>query len=100
MNESELSSKIQQKLVDFDNIGSIQPSEAWTLSLSSRLESGKKSYRYPGASGLLIAMIFLVLINLGFLLNAILKNSVSESYPASDLQVISSQLLINPTSLK
>lgn len=100
MNESDLNFQIQQKLADFDNIGSIQPTEAWRTSLYSRLAKEKKPHGYSGASGILIALIFLFLINLGFILNSVLRDSDSSGYQASDLQVLSGQLLINPTSLK
>jgi|WetSurMetagenome_2_1015567.scaffolds.fasta_scaffold1121916_2 hypothetical protein len=97
MNESDLSYKIQQKLADFDNIGSIQPTEAWRLSLSSKLSSRRNRKVNTRIPGFLLAVIFLIIINLGFILSSVIRNSSINNH-VSDLQVISSQLLINQST--
>jgi hypothetical protein len=100
MKESDLKYKVQQKLVDFDNVRSIQPSEEWSQSLFTRLEQSKHSSnaRFTSARFILAALL-LILINLGFILNSVIRNSAKTIYHSNDLQIISEQLLINPTSL-
>jgi hypothetical protein len=100
MNESDLILRARQRLADFDHIGPIQPSEVWKRSLSSRLVKTKKSHYSSLPAGLMLVIIFLFLINLGFILNSIMMSSASASFHTSELQIISNQLLINPTSLK
>jgi hypothetical protein len=100
MKESDLKYKVQQKLVDFDNVRSIQPSEEWSQSLLTRLEQSRYSSNARFTSTRFIfAVLLLILINLGFILNSVIRNSDKTLYHNNDLQIISEQLLINPTSL-
>jgi hypothetical protein len=99
MKESELSSKVKQKLSEFDTIGSIQPSEAWNQSLMHRLAASRQSSNSDLASvRFLIVVLLLVLINIGFILNTVIRKSNQTSLRDDDLQTISEQLLINPPS--
>jgi hypothetical protein len=100
MKESDLKYKVQQKLVDFDNVRSIQPSEEWSQSLLTRLEKSRHSSNARFTSTrFILAVLLLILINLGFMLNSVIRNSEKTYYHNNDLQIISEQLLINPTSL-
>jgi hypothetical protein len=100
MKESDLKYIVQQKLVDFDNVSPIQPSEEWNRSLMMKLEHSKRSSNAGFTTArFLMAVLLLVLINLGFILNSIMRNSDKINYRSNDLQIISKQLLINPVSI-
>jgi hypothetical protein len=94
MNESDLKYKVQLKLTEYDNIGLIQPTNEWYNLLSTKIENNMKEKSGSISFGIYTALIFLVIINLGIVLNSVMKNSDSRGYATSDLQVISSQLLV------
>jgi hypothetical protein len=100
MKESLLSDKVILKLKDFETMERIQASTGWNESLMARLESRKpdRVSNIP-AAGFVVSLLFIVLINLGFVLTSIINNS-NPSYKEKDMQVISQELLINPISIK
>jgi hypothetical protein len=101
MKESELNNRISQMLNAFESIENIQPQEGWSQSLMDKLSSAKRP-AYPGHSKtkFIVAILFIVLMNIGFILSTIIKNDSRNTLSRNnDLQVISKELLINPTSL-
>jgi|WetSurMetagenome_2_1015567.scaffolds.fasta_scaffold05256_3 hypothetical protein len=99
MKEPNIYNKVQQKLAEYDSIDLIHPSDRWYKLLSAKVENNRRTKPGTVASGIYIALIFLVIFNLGIILNSIMNSSESRGYANTDLQVISSQLLIGSTSV-
>jgi hypothetical protein len=99
MKEPDIYNKVQQKLAEYDNIDLIHPTDSWYKSLSVKIENNRKTKPGTISSGIYTAIIFLVVLNLGIVLNSILNSSESRGYANTDLEVISSQLLIGSTSI-
>ena len=93
MNEQELNNLVASKIIDFESIKSIQPSEGWDHQLINKL-CASKATSMASVSKTFIAVIFIiVMINIGFAINKVQSNS---SYKKDkELHVISKELLIN-----
>ncbi len=92
---------VLQKLKEYESLESIKPSAGWNESLMKKLDSARAhSISSHSFSGLTIAVILAVLINLGFILNSIIHTSNKSLYKDKEFQVISEELLINPISYK
>jgi hypothetical protein len=100
MKESALSNKVLQKLKEFETIENLQPSADWTQSLMNKLDSAKP---YPtsgfSATKFTVVLLFIILVNIGFILNAMIRDSHQSLYRDKELLVISNELLINPISI-
>jgi hypothetical protein len=88
--------RVLQKLNEFETIESIQPSSEWNRSLMEKLDTVKpfKSKGYSSV-GIAVIVIFVVVINLGFLLKSLMDNTEKSQQRDADLKVISKELLIN-----
>jgi hypothetical protein len=101
MRESAISEKVNQKLSEFENIVNIQPSAEWNNTLMNRFDSAKRGSNSSQIfTGLMIPIIFVVLINIGFIMNTVIKNSHQPSTKDQEFRLISEELLINPVSIK
>jgi|WetSurMetagenome_2_1015567.scaffolds.fasta_scaffold533033_2 hypothetical protein len=101
MKESAFSYKVTQKLDEFGKMQNIQKSSGWNESLMNKLASAKpSSASYLTSSGFGVLILFIVLINLGFIFNSVINKSNQTSYKERDMQAISEELLINPISIK
>ena len=101
MKESELNNKVQQALDEFETIGNIQPSSGWELSLMEKVSStGYRPSSTFSKTKLVIVVMFFALINVGFFVSVMLHKSTQDLSTNRELQLISKELLINPTSLK
>lgn len=100
MKEPEFKNKVSQKLGEFESLENIQPSADWNSSLMSRLDSAKtdSSLTFSAIKFVIIALL-IVLINVGFILNALINDPQKTNQRNSDLQTISKELLINPNSI-
>jgi hypothetical protein len=97
MKESELSEGVNQILNEFGAIPDIQPSEEWRLSLMNRLGSSRtSSISNPSLSRYSIMVLFIILVNLGFILNTVMRNSSKAQFRDMELNAVSHELLINP----
>ena len=100
MIERELNSKIDQTMTRFENLGNLLPDDDWNRELMGRLDEpfSRKRERFV-VSSYTAAVLLLVLLNIGFVLVS-LKGNTSERKPQkSEMQVISRELLINPSSI-
>lgn len=117
MKESELNIKVSQKLQEFEAFTDMQPSTDWELSLMERLDNelkvdSRKSYvkfslfDFQLSNFQLLTfkyaavMLFLILINIGFIINMLPHNSTKISNKESDFKAISKELLINENSIR
>ena len=101
MKESELNNKVQQALDEFGSIENIQPSPGWELSLMEKVSAtGLRPASTFSKTKLVVVVMFFALINVGFFLSVMLHDSQQGLSKNRDLQIISKELLINPTSLK
>jgi hypothetical protein len=99
MKESELNSRVRSKLSDFETIAEINPSEDWKNSLMNRIEStGNNSGQSMYTSKFTLVILFIILVNLGFIMNSIVRNSYPSKLSEKELQALSSEFLINPVS--
>jgi hypothetical protein len=100
MKESELSNKIIQRLNEFETLEYLNPSANWNQSLMNKLTSAKlKATSKISTNKPFIMVLFIVLINIGFILNEVIGDSRQAKYRDKELQVISKELLINPVSI-
>ena len=99
MKGSELHNEVLQTLKEFETIDAIEPSFNWDKSLMDRLAVAKPySSSINSKTTVALVFMFIVLVNLGFILKMAVNNSNKTSHRNSDLQVISKELLINPIS--
>ena len=99
MNKSAIDNKVLQKLKEFETIESIEPSADWNQSLLDKIEHVNPSSSGFSSAKYTIVILFIILINIGFFLSTMFNNSQKVICRNNDLQVISKELLINPTSL-
>jgi hypothetical protein len=101
MKESAFSDKVIRKLNEFETMQEIQPSAEWNDLLMTKIASAKPVHVSDMPStGFVVSVLFIVLLNLGFVLSSILNKSNTQSYKDKKMQVISQELLINPLSIK
>jgi hypothetical protein len=100
MKESKENNDLLKTIEVFDNIAVLHPSEEWNQSLMTRLVS-VKPYATPVSmtTKISVLVVFIVLLNVGFILNAFISNSHRRVQRNNDLKVISKELLINPVSI-
>ena len=96
MKESEVDNSVSNAISLFENIGELKATEAWQQSLMDRVTTAKSvsSVGFPKKS-FTVVMLFVLLINAGFILNSVFKTSTKSSSHKSELQLISKELLIN-----
>jgi hypothetical protein len=101
MKEPELSGKVQQKIDEFEKLELIHPSSDWNNRLMEKVSSVHQYSPTKVSTGAITALVlFLILINVGFILTTLVNNSLKESDRAKDLQIISCELFVNPVSIK
>jgi|MudIll2142460700_1097286.scaffolds.fasta_scaffold396590_2 hypothetical protein len=100
MKDSPIEQKVLQKLKEFESLGNIQTPEGWNQSLMNRLGSVKPfSATIIPSARFAFAVLFLILINIGFVLTGMIRNSSQTLHRDRDLGVISVELLSNPVSI-
>ena len=100
MKESELKNRVLQKLNEFETLENIQPSEDWNQSLMKKIGSARsKPMTGISAAKFAVAALFILLVNIGFILNSVIRNSKLPGRHDSELQIISKEFLINPVSI-
>jgi len=93
MNEQEINNLVASKIIDFESIKSIQPSEDWNNKLIDRIGTSKEISMSSLSKVSIAVLSIIVMINVGFAFNKLQSNS---SYKKNkELQVISKELLIN-----
>lgn len=98
MIEQELNSEIQSKLEQFAKMESIIPSESWESTLDRKLRNNKRGSN--AALNIKVGVVVLILIiNLGFILTSVFNKNTFVSKQEPDLDLISKELLVNPTSI-
>jgi hypothetical protein len=100
MKESKENNDLLKTIEVFDNIGVLHPSEEWNHSLMVRLATAKQNAApVSQTTKISVLVLFIVLLNVGFILNAFMSNSHRRVHRNNDLKVISKELLINPVSI-
>jgi hypothetical protein len=100
MKELELNNRVLQKLTEFDSLENIQPSENWNQSLMKKIASARSvPTTGPSAVRFAVVVLFILLLNIGFILNTMIRNSKQIRLHDSELQIISNEFLINPVSI-
>jgi hypothetical protein len=100
MKESEFSFRILQKLNEFETMENIQPSEEWNQLLMKKLSTARSnSVRGMSAVKFAVAALLILLINIGFILNTVIRDSKQLLRHDSELQIISKEFLINPATI-
>ena len=100
MKESEIYSQMSQKVREFESLEDIQPSSDWNQALMNRLATSKihRGPVFPPVKSAL-ALVFIILVNLGVILSMISNNNRQSFSRSSELNAISKEFLINPTSI-
>jgi hypothetical protein len=100
MKEYVFDDKVVQMLNKFESLQYVQPSAGWNDLLIERIAMAKPvSTSFLPSRGFVLGVIFVVLINIGFILSSILSTPLKTSNQVDELKVISKELLINPISL-
>ncbi len=100
MKEQELNNKVSQILNEFESMEGIQPSSDWDASLLKKLNYSKHN-KFISSPLINIAavVVVVVIINAGFLVNLLSKPTNESITRKDELQIVSKELLINPTSI-
>ena len=99
MNDSELNKTVQRKLHEYETLAVIKPTEEWSRTMNERIKSVKPySSSFLHSAGLSIAVLLITLINIGFVLAAIIHKSAETTDRKSDFETIYRELLINTNS--
>lgn len=100
MKESEVKYKVSETLHAFETIEPMEVSAAWELSLLDKIAKGKAhSPSMLRQNKFVVMLFFVVLINIGVIVGSMISGDKQPSQRNSDLKVISSEFLINPTSI-
>lgn len=100
MKETDINGIVLQKLNEFENLERIHPSEAWNKSLINRLSGiNTASTSVFLSAKFIIALLFFVLINAGFILNSMVHNPNHRQDRNGEFKTLSEEFLINPVSL-
>jgi hypothetical protein len=100
MKEPELSGKVQQKIDEFASIELIHPSAEWKNSLMQEIGSVHQFSPSKVSTGsVTVLLLFLLLLNVGFILTTLVNKNESKYNRSIDLKVISTELLVNPVSI-
>jgi len=100
MEDSPLNRKVSKMLLDFESMDDIQPSQTWNQSLMNRLDRSKPSSKSTFATpGLTVVVLLFVIINLFFIVDAMIIRSPGKQMREQELLVISKEILVNPSSL-
>ncbi len=100
MKKTALNNKVILMLNELDAIEDIHPSENWNQSLMDKLTVSKPaSVSIFPSKKLAIIVLFIVLINVGYIIGTVINSSKHDIHRNNVLQVISKEFLINPTSI-
>jgi hypothetical protein len=100
MEEYQLNRIVTHKLNEFDSLGNILPSEEWNRSLMKRISEQNPSATSRISSAKFgFAVLFIILVNVGFFLNSIIRDSHLTNGRDKALMIISKELLVNPASI-
>jgi len=100
MEEKTLNNRVVQMLNELDTIEDIQPSADWNHALMNKLYASKYSLRLVSPSVKLVIMVlFILLINVGYIISTMIFSPKHDILRNKELQVISKEFLINPTSI-
>ena len=100
MEEPVLNNKAILMLKELDTIEDIQPSENWNQALIDKLYTSKHSSKLIFSSTkIAIIVLFIILINVGYIIGTVINSSKHDIHRNNVLQVISKEFLINPTSI-
>ena len=101
MENNNVHRKAAKMLHDFESMETIHPSEGWNESLMERLSQVKPGASVSTALRRFNAVLILFgIINLCFVLNALMVKSPAKQAREKELMEISAELLINPSSIK
>lgn len=99
MKESELNDKLTQKLYEFENIETLQPTSEWNQLLLEKIALSKSTSKARSTRSIItVIVVCFITINFGIFINSIFSNSDKYSSRKVDLQVISNEFLNNPIS--
>lgn len=100
MKKQKYSDKVYQKLKEFDELDSLQPSPEWRQALTIKLKDSKAySVSNSYTTRLFFISILLFILNTGIALYALNIQSSSSTDRTEILKVISNELFINPVSI-
>ena len=98
--QQELHNRVTQTLLEFESMENIQPSAEWNDSLTQRLSATKQNSTPKSSStNFALMMLFMILVNIGFIFKTMINDSLQISNRNKELQVVSKELLFNPTPL-
>jgi hypothetical protein len=100
MENKELKKRVIQSLEAFEALEELQPSNQWNESLMKRLSSSKRRSTAKKTAGTVIVVITLLcLLNIGFGITILLTDTGQSEERKAGLEIISKELLINPSSV-
>ena len=97
MEDRELNNKVDCTLQEFESFPDMLVSDAWQQDLMKKIGTAKLHHESPFSKlKLVVVILFIALINLGFLLSSIIIKPHHILSRNNNLQIISKELLINP----
>ena len=100
MKEQELNNRVSQTLQEFESIENIQPSSEWNDLLMQKLSLAKpNSLAKFSSPKFAVLILFVVMANIGFVFKTVMHDTQQTPNRDKELQVISNELLINPSSI-
>jgi hypothetical protein len=100
MSNQELNKEISQKIMEFESLEDVSFPSEWKKTLMHKLDNcDNNSFLKFSTVKLGFFVIFILLINIGLLLNSMLGHKQNISHRNYNLEIISKELLINPVSL-
>jgi hypothetical protein len=99
MKTQSFSDETFQKLHEFESIENIELSESWNESLFERLSNTTPIGRSGFSTLQYVMLIAFALLNLGLIFNLVRQRQHTTSSHGKELELISSEFLINPSNL-
>jgi hypothetical protein len=99
MKETEFTDQVRLKLHEFETIDEIQPSSDWNQSLMNKLNSASSSVPGMNVSGFTVLVLFIVFVNIGSMINTIIRTTDQTQQRDQDLKTVVREFLINPDSV-
>lgn len=100
MNANDLNQQVLKTLEAYETLAPIEPSGGWQDHVLAGIESARMHPERSGKpAGMIFLVLFFVLLNTGYFLTSYFYKSTTSDNREEDLQTISTELLINPSSV-
>ena len=96
MSEKSIENEVNRQFLAFEKLETLHTNEAWEQLLVNKLHYTKPRTPSRISPFYMAVILFILLVNIGFLINVMNHNTTASSSHEQDLHLISKELLINP----